>query len=72
MKKEKKKLSSSGQTTREKMLARKKKLAEKGSGNGFVFPGNGTTRVRIVSAGTWNRSYPILPRRSFNHFSSFI
>ena len=51
MKKEKKKLSSSGQTTREKMLARKKKLAEKGSGNGFVFPGNGTTRVRIVSAG---------------------
>lgn len=51
MKKEKKKLSSSGQTTREKMLARKKKLAEKGSGNDFVFPGNGTTRVRIVSAG---------------------
>lgn len=51
MKKEKKKLSSSGQTTREKMLARKKKLAEKGSGNGFVFPGNGTTRIRIVSAG---------------------
>jgi L-aspartate oxidase len=47
----KKKLSSEGTTTREKLLARKKKLAEKGTGNGFVFPKNGTTRLRIVSAG---------------------
>lgn len=47
----KKKLSSEGTTTREKLLARKKKLAEKGTGNGFVFPKNGTTRIRIVSAG---------------------
>lgn len=47
----KKKLSSEGTTTREKLLSRKKKLAEKGTGNGFVFPKNGTTRIRIVSAG---------------------
>lgn len=47
----KKKLSSGGETTRDKMLARKKKLTEKGSGNGFVYPSNGTTRIRIVSAG---------------------
>lgn len=51
MKKEKKKLSSEGTSTKEKLLARKKKLAEKGTGNGFVFPKNGTTRIRIVSAG---------------------
>lgn len=52
MKKDKKKkLSSEGTTTREKLLARKKKLAEKGSGNGFIFPKDGTTRIRIVSAG---------------------
>lgn len=49
--KKKKKLSSEGTSTREKLLARKKKLAEKGTGNGFVFPKNGTTRIRIVSAG---------------------
>lgn len=49
--KKKKKLSDSGMTTREKMLARKKKLAEKASGNGFVFPKNGTTRVRLLSPG---------------------
>lgn len=51
MKEKKKKLSSEGTTTREKLLARKKKLAEKGSGNGFIFPKDGTTRIRIVSAG---------------------
>ena len=49
--KKKKKLSSEGTSVREKLLARKKKLAEKGTGNGFVFPKNGTTRIRIVSAG---------------------
>lgn len=51
VKKEKKRLSSEGTSVREKLLARKKKLAEKGTGNGFVFPKNGTTRIRIVSAG---------------------
>lgn len=45
------KLSSEGSSVKEKLLARKKKLAEKGTGNGFVFPKNGTTRIRIVSAG---------------------
>ena len=47
----KKKLSTTGESVREKMLARKKKLTEKGSGNSFIFPGNGTTRIRILSAG---------------------
>lgn len=47
----KKKLSEKGMTTREKMLARKKKMAEKGSGSGFIFPKNGTTRVRLLSPG---------------------
>lgn len=51
VKEKKKKLSTDGVSVREKLLARKKKLAEKGTGNGFVFPKNGTTRVRIVSAG---------------------
>lgn len=51
VKDKKKKLSSSGMSTREKMLQRKKKLAEKGTGNGFVFPKNGTTRVRLLSPG---------------------
>lgn len=46
-----KKLSSSGMTTREKMLARKKQLESKGSGNGFVFCKDGTTRIRIKSPG---------------------
>ena len=50
-KEKKKKLSSSGMSTKEKMLQRKKKLAEKGTGNGFVFPKNGTTRVRLLSPG---------------------
>lgn len=49
--KKKKSLSSNGTSVREKLLARKKKLAEKATGNGFVFPKNGTTRIRIVSAG---------------------
>lgn len=49
MKKEKK-LSSSGMSTRDKMLARKKKLQEKGGG-GFVFPKEGVTRVRMKSPG---------------------
>ena len=50
-KKEKKKLSSSGSATREKMLARKKQLESRGSGGGFVYPKEGTTRVRIKSQG---------------------
>lgn len=49
--KKKKKLSSSGMTTREKMLERKKKLQEKGSGNGFIFPKEGITRIRMKSPG---------------------
>ena len=50
-KEKKKKLSAEGTSTREKMLARKKKLAEKGSGNDFIFPKNGVTRIRILSPG---------------------
>lgn len=50
-KKEKKKLSSSGSSTREKMLARKKQLESRGNGDGFVYPKEGTTRVRIKSQG---------------------
>lgn len=46
-----KKLSTSGSSTREKMLARKKQLETKGGGGGFVFPKEGTTRVRIKSQG---------------------
>lgn len=49
IKKEKKK--STGSSTREKMLARKKKLEEKGSGNGLIFPKEGTLRMRIKSPG---------------------
>lgn len=47
----KKKLSSSGMTTKEKMLARKKQLESKGNGSGLVFPKEGTLRVRIKSPG---------------------
>lgn len=47
----KKKKSSVEMSTRERMIARKKKLAEKGSGNGFIFPKEGTMRVRLVSQG---------------------
>ena len=49
IKKEKKK--STGSSTREKMLARKKKLEENGSGNGLIFPKEGTLRMRIKSPG---------------------
>ena len=48
----KKKVSSSGMTTKEKMLARKKDLESRGSkGNGFVFPKDGETRIRLKSPG---------------------
>ena len=50
-KKDKKKPISTGMTTRDKMIERKKKLTEKGSGNGFVFPKEGTIRVRVLSQG---------------------
>ena len=49
IKNEKKK--STGSSTREKMLARKKRLEEKGSGNGLIFPKEGTLRMRIKSPG---------------------
>lgn len=49
--KKEKKISSDGMTTREKMLARKKKLTEKGSGSSLVYPKEGTTRVRMKSPG---------------------
>ena len=51
MKTDKKKVSTSGNSTREKMLARKKQLESKGSGNGLVFPKEGTIRIRIKSPG---------------------
>lgn len=47
----KKKLSTSGMSTKEKMLARKKKLESKGSGSGLIFPKEGSLRVRIKSPG---------------------
>lgn len=47
----KKSLSTSGTSTREKMLARKKQLESKGGGGGFVYPKEGATRVRIKSQG---------------------
>lgn len=52
MKDEKKKkgLSTSGKSTREKMMDRKKDLEKRGSG-GFIFPKSGTTRIRIKSPG---------------------
>lgn len=50
-KSKKKKSSTSGMTTRERMLERKKKLAERGSGGGFIFPKEGTMRVRLVNQG---------------------
>lgn len=49
IKKEKKK--STGSSAREKMLARKKELEKKGSGNGLLFPKEGTLRMRIKSPG---------------------
>lgn len=49
--KKKKKLSSSGKTTREKMLERKKQLENRGKGGGLIYPKEGTLRVRIKSPG---------------------
>lgn len=49
--KKKKKLSSSGMTTKEKMLARKKALEAKGNNSGFIFCKEGVTRIRIKSPG---------------------
>lgn len=52
MKKEKKTHPSTGGiSTREKMLARKKQLESKGSGSGFIYPKEGTLRMRIKSPG---------------------
>lgn len=47
----KKTKSSIGMTTREKMLARKKQLSEKGGSGGIIFPKEGTIRVRVMSQG---------------------
>lgn len=47
----KKKLDTGGTSTREKMLARKKQLESKGKGGGFIFPKEGTLRMRIKSPG---------------------
>lgn len=47
----KKKASSEGMTTREKMMERKKKLEQRGQSNGFIFCKEGVTRVRIKSPG---------------------
>lgn len=49
--KKKKKVSSEGLSTKEKMMARKKQLESKGNGNGLVFPKEGTLRMRIKSQG---------------------
>lgn len=49
--KKKKKVSSEGLSTKEKMMARKKQLESKGNGNGLVFPKEGTLRMRIKSPG---------------------
>lgn len=46
-----KKNTSTGSTTREKMLARKKKMAEKNSSGSLIFPKEGTMRVRLLSQG---------------------
>lgn len=49
--KDKVKKSTSGMSTREKMLARKKQLESKGNGSGFIYPKEGTLRIRIKSPG---------------------
>ena len=67
----KKKLSSDGSSVREKLLARKKKLAEKGTSSAFIFPKNGTTRVRILSAGPDNEPALELVRFYVNGHSVF-
>ena len=46
-----KKLSKSGMSTKEKMMARKKALESKGNGSGLVFPKEGVLRMRIKSPG---------------------
>ena len=46
-----KKNSFTGSTTREKMLARKKKMAERNSSGSIIFPKEGTMRVRLLSQG---------------------
>lgn len=51
IKEKKKKVSSSGMSTKEKMLARKKALEAKGNNSGFVFCKKGVTRIRIKSPG---------------------
>ena len=66
-----KKLSSNGSSIREKLLARKKKLAEKGTNSAFIFPKNGTTRVRILSAGPDNEPALEIVRFYVNGHSVF-
>lgn len=51
MAKEVKKKSDSKMTTRERMMERKKALAERASGGNIIFPKEGTMRVRLVSQG---------------------
>ena len=51
IKEKKKKVSSSGMSTKEKMLARKKALEAKGNNSGFIFCKKGVTRIRIKSPG---------------------
>jgi len=41
----------SGLSTREKMIARKKELESKGNGSGLIYPKEGVTRVRLKSPG---------------------
>lgn len=43
--------STGGTSTREKMLARKKQLESKSNGGGFIYPKEGTLRMRIKSPG---------------------
>lgn len=50
----KKKLSSTGKTTREKMLERKKQLENRSKGGGLIYPKEGTLRVRIKNPGEDN------------------
>lgn len=47
----KKKLSSDGMSARDKMMKRKKDLESRGAKNGFIFPKDGTTRMRVKSPG---------------------
>lgn len=49
--KKKKGVSSSGMTTRDKMLARKKQLESKGNGSGLIYPKEGVLRMRMKSPG---------------------